>query len=75
MRLCCSALLLLIRDLPEDATWDDPSENMEVFEHVEGDTFRRVCDDGGYGETLEFIRNDGGRITQGRTFNYVFRRQ
>ncbi len=54
---------------------DDPSENMEVFEHLEGDTFRRVRDDGGYGETLEFTRNDGGRITQGRTFNYVFRRQ
>jgi CubicO group peptidase (beta-lactamase class C family) len=41
-----------------------PSDAMTVFKHVNGDTFRRVRDDGELGEALVFERNTEGQITR-----------
>lgn len=43
---------------------DSPADAMTLFKHIEGDTFRRVRDDGELGETMEFERNDSGQITR-----------
>ncbi len=44
-----------------------PAEDLERFQHVEGDTFRRVReDDGSLGETLRFELSDDGKA---RRFN------
>ena len=51
---------LVMLGLPSDS----PAEAMTVFRHIDGDTFRRVRDDGELGETLVFERNDAGRITR-----------
>ena len=51
---------------------DQPAEAMTFFKHVEGDTFRRVRDDGELGEALIFQRDDAGKIigyTQHTTFS------
>lgn len=53
---------------------DNPADGMSVYEHVEGDTFRRVRDDGDFGETLRFERNGDGAIQGGSYFSYEFRR-
>jgi CubicO group peptidase (beta-lactamase class C family) len=51
---------LVVLDLPSDA----PGESMTFFKHVEGDTFRRVRDNGEPGETLVFERDEDGNITR-----------
>jgi CubicO group peptidase (beta-lactamase class C family) len=43
---------------------DSPADAMTLFKHIEGDTFRRIRDDGELGETLVFERNDSGQITR-----------
>ena len=43
---------------------ESPAEAMTLFKHIEGDTFRRIRDDGELGETLVFERNDAGQITR-----------
>ena len=43
---------------------ESPAAAMTVFKHIDGDTFRRVRDDGELGETLVFERNDAGQITR-----------
>jgi hypothetical protein len=43
---------------------ESPAAAMALFKHVDGDTFRRIRDDGELGETLVFERNDAGRITR-----------
>jgi len=43
---------------------ESPVSAMTVFKHIDGDTFRRVRDDGELGETLVFERNDAGQITR-----------
>ena len=53
---------------------DDPAGSMWLYEHVEGDTFRRVRDDGDFGETLRFERGADGEIESGSYFSYEFRR-
>lgn len=53
---------------------DDPAEAMSLYEHVEGDTFRRVRDDGDFGEILTFERGPDGRVIGGSYFSYQFRR-
>ncbi|MDH3222302.1 MAG: serine hydrolase [Gemmatimonadota bacterium] len=53
---------------------DDPADRMSVYEHVEGDTFRRVRDDGDFGETLRFERGPDGEVRGGSYFSYEFRR-
>lgn len=52
----------------------DPAGTMYVYEHVEGDTFRRVRDDGDFGEVLRFERSPNGEVQAGAFFNYEFRR-
>ena len=41
-----------------------PAKSMTVFKHIEGDTFKRVRDDGELGEALVFERDDNGKITR-----------
>lgn len=53
---------------------DDPAGSMSVYEHVEDDTFRRVRDDGDFGETLQFQRGPNGEVEAGSYFSYEFRR-
>ncbi len=51
---------LVMMGLPTES----PAAAMTVFKHVDGDTFRRVRDDGELGETLVFERNNDGQITR-----------
>ena len=44
---------LLMINLPTDT----PADDITLFKHVEGDTFRRVLDDGELGETVVFERD------------------
>ena len=53
---------------------DNPAEAMSLYEHVEGDSFRRVRDDGDVGEMLTFERGPDGRVSGGSYFSYLFRR-
>jgi len=53
---------------------DDPAGSMSLYEHLDGDTFRRVRDDGEFGETLQFERGEDGRIRSGSYSSYEFRR-
>ena len=43
---------------------ESPADAMTPFKHIEGDTFRRIREDGKLGETLVFERNDSGQITR-----------
>lgn len=51
---------LVLLGLPAES----PAKSMTLFKHADGDTFRRVRDDGELGEKLEFERNDTGQITR-----------
>ena len=51
---------LVMMDLPTD----NPARAMTFFKHVEGDTFRRVRDNGELGEALVFERDENGTITR-----------
>ena len=53
---------LVMLDLPTDK----PGSAMTLFEHVEGDTFRRLRDNGEPGEDLVFERDANGAITRYR---------
>ena len=48
---------------------ESPVKSMTFFRHIEGDTFRRIRDDGELGETLVFERNAQGEITQFKQHN------
>lgn len=39
-----------------------PGEAMTMYEHIEGDTFRRIRDDNEMGETMVFKRNAAGKV-------------
>jgi hypothetical protein len=41
---------------------EKPSDAMTFYKHIEGDTFRRVRDDGELGETLVFERDGNGNV-------------
>lgn len=41
---------------------DDPGEGMNLYKHIEKDTFRRIRDDGELGEAMTFERNANGEI-------------
>ena len=49
---------LVVLGLPTD----NPGDAMTMLEHVEGDTFQRLRDDGEPGETITFQRNDQGQV-------------
>jgi len=49
---------LVTLDLPSES----PASSMTFFRHIEGDTFRRIRDDGELGETLVFERDNNGHI-------------
>jgi len=40
-----------------------PSDEIMLLEHVDGNVFRRIRDDGEPGETYEFIEDGGGHVT------------
>jgi len=42
----------------------NPMENATTLEHVEGDLFRRKRDEGPLGETIQFERDEDGRIVR-----------
>ncbi len=56
---------LVVLDLPTDA----PGDNMTFYQHIEGDTFRRVRDNETLGETFVFERNQQGYIISVQTHN------
>jgi len=61
---------LVILDLPAD----NPARAMTFFKHIEGDTFKRVRDDGELGEALVFERDENGAVTRYRKHgNYTQR--
>jgi len=41
---------------------DDPAQSMTFYKHIEGDTFRRLRDNGELGESLVFERNEQGEV-------------
>ncbi|HAX93770.1 MAG TPA: hypothetical protein DCY25_07480, partial [Bacteroidales bacterium] len=41
---------------------ESPVKSMSFFKYIEGDTFRRIRDDGELGETLVFERNPKGEV-------------
>jgi CubicO group peptidase (beta-lactamase class C family) len=43
---------------------ESPVKSLSFFKYIDGDTFRRIRDDGELGETLVFDRNEKGEITQ-----------
>ena len=51
---------LVVLSLPADK----PAEALTKFRYIEGDTFRRVREDGELGETLVFERDASGKITR-----------
>lgn len=64
---------LVMLDLPADK----PEEAMTFYKHVEGDTFRRVRDNGELGESLVFERDQNGRVVRyqrhGNFTNRIYR--
>jgi CubicO group peptidase (beta-lactamase class C family) len=51
---------------------DDPTDAMTFFKHIEGDTFKRVRDNGELGEAVVFERDQDGNIIRfKRHGNYV----
>jgi CubicO group peptidase (beta-lactamase class C family) len=42
---------------------DKPQDEVETYEHIEGDLFKRQRSDGSQGEPLRFLRDDSGAIT------------
>jgi hypothetical protein len=62
---------LMMINLPSE----NPADDLTLFKHVEGDTFRRVLDDGELGETVVFERNAEGRVYRyAQHGNYTYRR-
>ena len=56
---------LVILELPSDS----PGNSMTIYKHTEGDSFRRIRDDGNLGEALDFERNPKGEIYRYKLFN------
>jgi CubicO group peptidase (beta-lactamase class C family) len=42
----------------------DPADDIELYQHIEGDTFRRIRNDDELGETLTFFRDNSGKVTR-----------
>lgn len=53
---------------------NNPARALARLEHVEGDTFRRIREDGDLGESITFLRDDSGRVIAYRQFQNVYRR-
>ena len=49
---------LVSLDLPTER----PGNNLESFKHIEGDTFRRIRDNGELGEEFTFLRDEEGKV-------------
>ncbi|MUP44769.1 serine hydrolase [Gramella sp. BOM4] len=52
----------------------NPAESMSFFEHVEGDTFRRLRDDEEPGELVQFERNENGNVFRLKRHNNYIRK-
>ncbi len=53
---------------------DSPGDDLTFYKHVSGDVFRRIRDNGELGETMEFERDQNGKITRYKTHgNFVKR--
>ncbi|NER10791.1 CubicO group peptidase, beta-lactamase class C family [Muriicola jejuensis] len=63
---------LLMVNLPSG----DPADDISLFKHVDGDTFRRVRDDGELGETVVFERNAEGKVYRYKQHgNYTYKKK
>ncbi|MGK7391219.1 MAG: serine hydrolase [Candidatus Cyclobacteriaceae bacterium M2_1C_046] len=51
---------LVTMSLPSDS----PAGSMTFFKHIEGDTFRRLRDDGELGEALNFVRDKNNNVVR-----------
>lgn len=51
---------LALLDLPSN----NPAEGLTLYEHVNGDVFQRIRDDGEAGELLNFTRDENGDISR-----------
>ena len=50
-----------------------PAESMDLYKHIEGDTFKRIRDDGELGEKLLFERDGNGNVVRMKIFeNYIY---
>jgi CubicO group peptidase (beta-lactamase class C family) len=50
-----------------------PGNSMRIFKQIDGDSFRRIRDDGNLGETLVFERNNKGEIYRYKLFkNWLY---
>ncbi|QBA64607.1 serine hydrolase domain-containing protein [Muriicola soli] len=51
-----------------------PADNITLYKHIEGDTFRRIRDDDELGETVVFERNAEGKVYRySQHGNYVYK--
>jgi len=52
---------------------ESPAESMTLYKHIDGDTFKRVRDDGELGEKLLFERDANGNVVRMKIFeNYIY---
>lgn len=52
---------------------DSPAESMTLYKHIEGDTFKRIRDNGELGEKLLFERDANGNVVRMIIFeNYIY---
>ena len=57
---------LVIFDLPTD----NPADAMTFYKYIDGDTFRRIREDGELGETVTFERDKSGTIVNYKVHGY-----
>jgi CubicO group peptidase (beta-lactamase class C family) len=46
---------------------DKPGSRMTMYKHIEGDTFKRIKDNGELGADVEFIRDDSGNVYKSKS--------
>lgn len=61
---------LVVMDLPEDR----PGNDMTFLKHIDGDTFKRVRDDGELGEEIVFFRDTNGRVIYYKVHDNVYKK-
>lgn len=60
---------LALIDLPTNS----PAKTMNLYKHIEGDTFKRIRPDNALGEKLLFERDSNGKIVRMKIFeNYIY---
>ncbi|WP_299126185.1 serine hydrolase domain-containing protein [uncultured Winogradskyella sp.] len=53
---------------------DNPLSGSSIYKHIEGDTFKRIKDNGELGETMVFERDENGNVYRGKSHqNYAIK--